>query len=131
MLLAPEQLALVLPQPYAIPSTVLSSYLTHPRPVVGAKKLRQGLLDSVQTVLLALVSKLRLLPAAALPPLLALVPPAVLERTGPAALLALVRTQPLQVQVEVLEKTEPAALPAPVRAQLLLVLVQRAVVHLK
>ncbi len=66
-----------------------------------AKKLRPGLLDSVQTVLLALVSKLLLLPAAVLPPLLALVPLAVLERMEPAALQALARAQPLQVQVQV------------------------------
>ena len=101
MLSAPEQLALVPPLPYRIPSTALSSYLTHLRPVVVAKKLRPGLLDSVQTVLLALVSKLLLLPAAVLPPLLALVPLAVLERMEPAALQALARAQPLQVQVQV------------------------------
>lgn len=111
MLLAPEQLALVLPLPCAIPSTALLSYLTHLRPRVGAKKLRPGLLDSVQTVLLALVSKLLLLPAAVLPPPLALVPPAVLERMEPAALQAPVRVQLLLV--------------------LVLVLVQRAAVHLK
>ena len=115
MLLAPEQLALVLPQPYAIPSTALLSYLSHQRPLVAAKKLRPALLDSMQTVLLAPVSKLLLVPAAVLLPLLALVPRAALERTEPAILQAL----------------EPAALQAPVRAQLLLVLVQRAVVHLK
>ena len=73
MLLALEQLALVLAPPSSIPSTALSSYLSHLRPVVAVKKLRPGLLESVQTVLQALVSKLLLLPAAVLPPLLALV----------------------------------------------------------
>ena len=70
---------------------------------MGAKKLRLGLLDWVQAVLLALVSKLLLLPAA------------VLERTQPATHQALVRAHPLQVQVQELE----------------LELVQQAVVHLK
>ncbi len=67
---------------------------------MAAKKLKPGLLDSVQAALLALVSKQRLLLAAVLPPLLVLVPPAVLERTELAALQALARTQPLLVQVQ-------------------------------
>ena len=86
---------------------------------MAVKKLRPELLESVETVLQALVSKLVLLPAAVLLPLLVLVLPALLAPVPPA----------------VLERTEPAILQAPVRAQLPLVLVQeqvrRALVHLK
>ena len=70
---------------------------------MAAKRLKLGLLDLAQTVLLALAGKQRLL--------LAAVPPEVLERTELAAIQVLGRTQPLLV--------------------LVLVLVERAVVHLK
>lgn len=104
MLSAPEQLAPVLPLQNAIPSTALSSYLTLLRLLVAAKKLRPGPLDPLLTTLLALASKQLLLPAA-VPPLvlalvLALAPPAVLGRTEPAALQALVRAEPLLVLVQ-------------------------------
>ena len=106
MLLAREQSALVLPLPYAIPSTALSSYLTHLQPLVAAGKLRLGLLDPVQTTLLALVSKQLLLPATVpplvLPPVLPPVLLAVLLRTEPAALQVLVRAEPLLVLVQAL-----------------------------
>ena len=84
---------------------------------MAVKKLRPGLLELVETVFQALVSKLLLLPVAVLPPLLALVLPLPLALVPPA----------------VLERTEPATFQALVRAQLLLVqvLVQRAVVHPK
>ena len=119
MLSAPEQSAPVLSLPYAIPSTALSSYLSLLRLLVAAKKLRPGPLDPVLTTLLALASKQLLLPAAVPPPVLARVlarvPPAVLGRTEPAALQALVRADPLPVLVQAL----------------VLVQVQGAVVHLK
>ena len=70
---------------------------------MAVKKLRPGPLDPVQTILLAPGSKQLLLPAAVPPPVLALVlalvPPAVLGRTVPAALQALVRAEPLLVLV--------------------------------
>ena len=109
MLLPLEQVALVPALPCATPSIALSSYLTHRRPVVAVKKLRLGLLESVEMALQALVSKLLSLPAAVLPPLLARVlgpllapaPPAVLKRTEPATLQAPGRAQLLLVQVQV------------------------------
>ena len=105
MLSAPEQLAPVLPLPYAIPSTALSLYLILLRLLVAAKKLRPGPLDPVLTTLLALASKQLLLPAVVPPPVLALVlapaPPAVLERTEPVVLQPLVRAEPLLVLVQV------------------------------
>lgn len=119
MLSAPEQLALVLPLPYGIPSTALSSYLTHLQPPVAVRRLRLGLLEPVQATLLALASKQLLLPAAVLPLVLALVLPAVLPavllRTERAALQALVRAEPLLVLVQALVLGQ----------------VQGAVVHLK
>ena len=99
MLSALEQLAPVLPLPYAIPSTALSSYLSLLRLLVATKKLRPGPLDPVLTTLLALANKQLLLPAAVPPLALALVPRAVLERMEPVALQALVRAEPLLVLV--------------------------------